>query len=309
MTTTRTRTSRRPVAAPKAWWREDRRVAFAGVLVVLVIAVVVAVLVLGRGGDDDNPSSASAGFTGGDFHSLVADPAVPERLFVGGHQAVSVSDDGGVSWRRLDALDDVDAMGWGFASGDIWISGHPGIVMSPDGGETADRRNDALPDTDIHALGAGQGVIYAAGPNVGVIASRDGGATWQSITTSDGQSFFGRILVDPDDPQRLIAADAARGPVASDDGGATWDLLTTFPVSWVSAADGLQTIYASSADGAVMSGDAGASWEPFNLPSGASLVEVDQLRPDRVYAGVHDGADVTLFVSDDQGSSWSQVSG
>lgn len=311
MTRTRTRTT--PLKqAPGIRWRDDRMGAFSATLVVLVTAVVVAALVIDRDGIVSELSSSSGGFTGTDFHSLVADPAVPGRLFVGGHQAVSVSDDEGTSWRPLDALDDVDAMGWGFAAGGIWISGHPGIVMSPDDGETVRRLNDALPDTDIHALGAGpvageQSVVYAAGPSVGVIVSRDDGATWQSIATDDGPSFFGQILIDGDDPQHLLAADAARGPVASIDGGGTWDVLTTLPVSWISAAEGFQSIYASGPEGAVMSEDGGASWEPLNLPAGASLVEADPQVPGRLYAGVHDGARVTVFVSDDQARNWREA--
>lgn len=168
-------------------------------------------LAFADGDDDAAQEQASGGFTGGDFHSLVADPAVPGRLLVGGHQAVSASDDGGVSWQRLDALDDVDAMGWGFTPSATWISGHPGIVTSSDGGQTAQRRNDALPDTDIHALGAGEGVLYAAGPNVGILVSRDDAATWQTVTTTDGSSFFGQILIDPANPDHLVAADAAQG--------------------------------------------------------------------------------------------------
>lgn len=264
----------------------------------------VAVLALGAGDDDGTPKQATGGFTGGDFHSLVADPAVPGRLLVGGHQAVSASDDMGASWQRLDALDDVDAMGWGFTPSATWISGHPGIVTSSDGGQTAKRRNDALPDTDIHALGAGEGVLYATGPSVGILVSRDDAATWQTVTTTDGASFFGQILVDPANPDHLVAADAGRGPVASNDGGQTWTVLTEFPASWVSVADAFQTIYASSPEGAIVSHDGGASWTPMTLPAGASLVEVDPHTAGRLYAGVHDGAQVTVFISDDRGSSW-----
>ena len=312
MTRPRTRTPLRRAAAPGTLWRSDPMGAFAAVLTVIITTVVVAMVVLGRAYDGDDPSSTGGGFVGGDFHSLVADPAVSGRLFVGGHEAVSVSDDGGVSWQRIDALDSVDAMGWGFNSGRIWISGHPGIVMSLDGGETFGRRSDALPDTDIHALGAAslagdQRLVYAAGPVVGVIASRDNGVSWQSIATDDGQSFFGKILIDADDPQRLLAADAARGPVASDDGGETWDVLTRLPVSWISTTAGFQSIYASGSDGAAMSGDGGDNWQPLNLPAGASLVEADPQVPGRLYAGVHDGASVTVLISEDQGRNWREA--
>ena len=303
MTSSRTKAAQRQATAGAAQRRRRQLWLFAGALAVVSVAVV-AVLALADGDDDTAREQASGGFTGGDFHSLVADPAVSGRLLVGGHQAVSASDDRGVSWQRLDALDDVDAMGWGFTPSATWISGHPGIVAFSDGGQTAQRRNDALPDTDIHALGAGEGVLYAAGPSVGILVSRDDAATWQTVTTADGSSFFGQILVDPANPDHLVAADAARGPVASDDGGQTWTVLADFPASWVSVADAFQRIYASSPEGAVMSQDGGASWTPMNLPPGASLVEADPHTVERLYAGVHDGAQVTVYTSDDQGASW-----
>jgi len=276
---------------------------FAAALAVLVAAGVVG-LVIARDDNNAQPSPTSAGLTGADFHSLVADPAVSGRLFVGGHQAVSVSDDGGTSWQPIHALDDIDAMGWGFATDGIWISGHPGIVFSTDGGETVRRRNGALPDSDIHALGVGAGAVYAAGPRVGLIASRDDGATWQDVNRNDGTSFFGRILVDGEDPRHLLAADATRGPVVSIDGGKTWDVLTAFPADWISAVEGFQWIYASGPEGAVMSGDGGTTWNPLILPAGASLVEADPQVSGRLYSGVHDGDGVTVFVSANHGREW-----
>ena len=304
MSSTRAKTPRsRPADGSTPWWQDRMTVLVVAIATVVIAGVAIAVFVAARN-DDAGPESAAGGFTGGDFHSLVADPVTPGRLFVGGHQAVSVSDDAGASWSRLGALDDADAMGWGFTDDNVWISGHPGIVMSTDGGATAARRNDALPDTDIHAFGAGGGALYAAGPNVGLLTSRDDGETWQNITTDDGQSFFGQILVDADDPSRLLAADAAQGPVASDDGGETWNVLTTFSVTWVSADAGFDTVYASGPDGAVASVDGGETWTTLDLPSGASLVEVDPHEPGRLYAGIHDGASVTVLVSDDQGRNW-----
>jgi hypothetical protein len=154
-------------AAPKSRWRDDPVGAFAAAFVVLVVAAVVTAVAFTRGRDGPDSSSSSAGFTDTDLHSLVADPRTPERLIVGGHQAVSVSDDDGASWTRLEALDNVDAMGWGFSPDDVWIGGHPGVVVLPGGGEAVQPRNDGLPGTDVHALGAGHGELYAAGPTSG----------------------------------------------------------------------------------------------------------------------------------------------
>src|SRR6266508_865762 len=114
MPSTRSETPRRRRAEATPWRRDAKIAAVTAILAAVLAAAIVAVIVAARDDDEAGPESSSAGLTGGDFHSLVADPVTPGRLFAGGHQAVSVSDDAGASWRRLDALDDVDAMGWGF---------------------------------------------------------------------------------------------------------------------------------------------------------------------------------------------------
>lgn len=60
---------------------------------------------------------AAAAVTGGDFHSLVADPTTPGRLFVGGHENLSVSSDNGRTWSEVEALRDTMPWGWGCTDG------------------------------------------------------------------------------------------------------------------------------------------------------------------------------------------------
>ncbi len=264
-------------------------------------------VVLATNGSSGNGSTtASSGFTGGDFHSLVADPSTPGRLFAGGHQAVSTSTDGGATWQRVTALDNADAMGWGFAEGKVWVSGHPGLNRSTDNTSTFERRNGGLPDTDIHSFGASPGALYAAGPGVGVIVSTDGATTWTSRTDQAGRSFFGRIIIDAANPDHLVAADARTGPVDSSDGGRTWRTLASFPATWVSTPDGMRTLYASSPDGAIRSLDGGATWTPMSLPEGATLDEAAPTTPGRLYAARHEGDAVSVWVSTDGGETWRQ---
>ncbi len=272
----------------------------------MILAGVLVAVVIARSGDDGGTSgdSGERGLTGGDFHSLVADPLIADRLYVGGHSAVSVSADGGRSWRPVASLENADAMGWGFTGGATWVSGHPGLSISTDGAASFARHNDGLPDTDVHAFGTTGETLVAAGPGLGVVSSTDGGETWNQLATDAGQAFFGRISAAADDPDHLVAADAAAGPVASSDGGRTWRLLTDFPATWVSTDERLTTIIASNADGAIRSTDGGDTWDAIELPDGASLVEIDPHHADRLYAGVHVGSSVQVFVSDDDGASW-----
>jgi len=215
-------TARRPAPTKRPSRRPFALAAAAAAVVAIAIAVVATL-----GGDDDGdddvatPAAASA-ITGGDFHSLVADPTTPGRLFAGGHENVSVSTDNGRTWSEVEALRDADAMGWGFTDSAVYVSGHPGLNRSTDGAGSFERVNDGLPGTDVHAFGAGATTLYGAAAGVGVFSSTDRGATWTTVSADPGAAFFGRILVNADDEQHLVAADARTGPVESTDGGRTW---------------------------------------------------------------------------------------
>ncbi|MEX2551816.1 MAG: hypothetical protein WD627_02275 [Actinomycetota bacterium] len=258
---------------------------------------------MSRGGGESNAADA---FTGGDFHSMVLDPNNPGRIFVGGHEAVSVSQDSGRTWRQIPALKDRDAMGWGFDSETVYVSGHPGLTVSHDGGKTFSERNQGLPSTDVHAFGGGGGVLYGASPQAGFFSSPDGGRSWKVVNPNEGRSFFGRILVDPNNPMRLLAADAAAGVAESIDGGRTFaDLGGVSAPTWLSwDPNNPKLLVASGQQGAARSDDGGRTWSSLDLPTLPAMVEVDPTDPQRLYAGSHDGSNVSLLVSDDGGVTW-----
>ena len=305
--TTRRAPGRQPAArgpaSPLGWLA--RNSLWAGLLAVVVVgAVVLTVTSLGGG---DSSDDGGGGLTGGDFHSLVVDSSDPQRIFVGGHQAVSVSTDGGATWTEVDSLRDADAMGWAFTSDAIYVSGHPGLNGSTDDGASFERINQGLPSTDVHALGGTDRVLYGASPAVGVFASTGAAGEWDVRTTAAGQSFFGRIVVDPADDQHLFAADASVGVAESRDGGVTWQAVDSGlrAATWLSrGGDGLDLLVASGPVGAAVSRDGGQSWEALELPEGASLVEAVSGQADLLYAGAHDGSRVQVQVSRDGGQSW-----
>lgn len=280
--------------------------------VVAVVVVVGLLLAFFAGGDDgaDEPSGPTARpFVGGDLHSLVADPTTPDRAFVGGHEGVAVSTDGGRMWRQVPSLEGADAMGWAFAGDRVLVGGHPGLFVSQDGGRTFEQRNDGLPSTDIHALGSSPDgeVLYAASPGVGVFASGDGGQTWQVRTEGAGQSFMGRILVDPEDPDRVIAPDMQGGAVESTDGGRTWRSLGGVPgTMWVSwDAEDVAHLVVSGTGGALESRDGGETWDPLEVPAEVTVVEVVSGSTDTLLAGAHDGNNgAVISISTDGGRNW-----
>jgi photosystem II stability/assembly factor-like uncharacterized protein len=272
---------------------------------VLVLAALVVVAT--RDGSDDTDTAGSGGLTGGDFHSLVVDPADPLRLFVGGHTNVSVSTNGGRTWTEIEDLRDADAMGWAFIGDTVYVSGHPGLNRSADGGRTFERVNDGLPNTDVHAFGGSDDVLYGASPAVGVFASTSGPPDWEIRSADDGQPFFGRIVIDPEDPEHLFAGDAQSGVAESRDGGRTWQRVDAglSSATWISASGDLAVLVASGPAGAARSDDSGRTWQPVELPDGASLVEVAD-DGTLLYAGRHSGSRVEVSVSRDGGTTWQQ---
>ncbi len=295
---------RRPAARRRASWAAGN-----GWWLAVAVGVVVllgAVVIFSRdGGQSGSPSTGAV--VGGDLHSLVVDPANPERLFVGGHQAVSTSDDGGRTWRGVASLANADAMGWAFTPEAVYVSGHPGLSRSTDGGRTFQRHNQGLPDTDVHAFGAGAGVLYGASPRAGVFASNDGGQSWQVRSKEAGPGFFGRMVVDPANADHVLAADARAGVVESSDGGRTWRRLGASPSAvWLSAAGaGLESLVASGPGGAARSDDGGRTWSPLELPEGAVLVEAAPA-PGLLYAAGHAGNAAVIWVSRDGGRTWAR---
>jgi len=297
----RTPTPRRPGRRPPPRPRSGRTL-MAGLVVVGL--GVVAAIVLTRG--DTGPSFPGHPFVGGDLHSLVMAPATTSRLYVGGHEGVAVSADGGRTWRQIESLDGADAMGWAFTDEGALVGGHPGLFVSDDGGQTFRQQNAGLPATDIHALGSGEGVIYAASPQLGVFASLDGGASWELQTDQVGQAFMGSILVDPQDPNHLVAPDMQAGAVQSSDGGRSWSALGGVPgamwVSWDPADTDL--IVVSGMGQAALTRDGGRTWAQLPVPEGASVVEIDANDPDTLYAGVLEGTEAVVWISRDGGSTW-----
>lgn len=303
------RTQRKPGSRRKPsppWYRRHSWlpwVAGIGALAIVVVAV--------RAGQPDSPAPGVAvekPVVGGDLHSLVVGPDNRDRLFIGSHQGVSVSTDGGETWEVIESLNGADAMGWAFTDDLILVGGHPGISVSADGGKTFEQRNEGLPSTDVHALGAGEEVIYAGLAGVGTFASTDGGESWEPRSEGIGGAFMGRIQVDPTDDDHILAPDMQAGAVESTDGARTWDALGgVLGAMWVSwDQNDTDHIVVTAQGSAAESIDGGESWEAFEIPQGASIVEFSPHDPEILYAAVLEAPEASVYVSEDGGDTWTR---
>lgn len=238
-----------------------------------------------------------------------------------------------------------------YATGGVW--------RSTDGGTTFQYAWDRSITQVLGALAIGSdGTLYAgtgeANPGGGSITyggagmyrSRDGGASWQPVglTTSGA---FGRIVVDPANPQRVWAAAAGdlytpggeRGLYLSEDGGDSWrrvlegqnattgaidvqldpaDPRNVLVAMWDHYRVPTHRVYAGEGSGVWRSTDGGATFTEVQLPGnvepadvgriGVAFAPSDSSRAYAVVASRADGTGVGLWRSDDGGATFERTS-
>jgi len=293
-------TSRRAAQQPPAPRR--RRWGLAVAAGAAVVALTAGGLwVSGRGGNSA-PDTAAGAYVGGDLHTLTA---AAGRLYVGGHDGVAASTDAGKNWTPVTSLRGADAMGWAVTPAGILVGGHPGLFRSTDGGSTFTKAAGLGQVSDVHALGAAGTTAYLASPQAGLLTSDDGGLSWQPRNSEVGRSFMGTILVDPANPQRLVAPDMQNGLVTSSDGGSTWTSLGgpggTMAAAWDPT--NTQRLVAVGMNGGAISSDGGRTWTDLTLPTGTSAATFSA-DGTTLYAGALDGDTARAFASTDAGTTW-----
>jgi photosystem II stability/assembly factor-like uncharacterized protein len=134
-------------------------------------------------------------------------------------------------------------------------------------------------------------LLYASGHpvgggNLGFVASRDGGRTWNQVSPGlDGPVDFHQLAVSPADPSRIYGAYG--GLQLSDDGGKTWTMVGPLPqkiIDMAASVKNADVLYAATETGLIISLDAGGSWKPLLEGPPVTLVEV---APDGIYAFIH----------------------
>ena len=206
-----------------------------------------------------------------DFMGFTMDPADPSRLFASGHPTEGgnlgfiASNDNGVTWQQVaagvDGPVDFHQMTVSAADPKMIYGAYGALQVTRDSGKTWSIAGP-LPQKliDLAASAASPDTVYAATEG-GLLASHDGGRSWQKIlagapvslveVTSDGSLYafvLGRglmrsdegdrdfktvsdswgdrillhIAVDPADKERIFATSHKGDILTSTDGGKTW---------------------------------------------------------------------------------------
>lgn len=238
-------------------------------LLALVAAALVAAVLAGCGGEDastaENPAPPPSEFEAGleHIHGL---GVTGDTLYIATHTGLWVAPDGQTQAQRVSESRQ-DIMGFSVVAEDRFIgSGHPGP-------------NQEMP------------------PNLGLIESRDGGRTWESVSLMGEADFH--VLESA--RHRIYGFDGTQGRLmVSADAGRSWKERRppagVFSVA-VDPQDDERTI-ASTEVGIFVSSDAGGSWRPVNQRLAGLLAWP---APDRLY--LVDGAGQAQ-ASADAGKTW-----
>lgn len=298
------------VAPPKRGAERPRRTGRVAWLAVAVLAALGAFLLAKQ--QAQAPSEQVAPPATGlphtpDYHSLLVDPADPERVLLGTHVGLYETVDGGRSWKTA-GLEGKDAMNLVRTDEEtVWAAGHEVLAKSADGGRTwSDVLPDGLPGLDVHGFAADPGDrrrLYAAIAGQGLFRSTDGGRSFELVTKEVGPAVFGLALT-PNG--RILAADPKRGLMASDDGGKTWRLALREGVVGVAVNPAAPKRLLATGSGILLSTDGGRSWREVQpIVDGAGPVAWSPSDPNVGYVV---GFDRQLYRTGDAGASWQTVS-
>jgi photosystem II stability/assembly factor-like uncharacterized protein len=283
--------------------------------------------------------------------ALLAHPDNPAIIYAGTHQGPYRSDDRGGHWEALDApKGDVWSLAFHPQDPDVIYAGYEpcGVSRSEDGGkhwQKMDTSRVVFPHITTYMPPLGKRVIgIAADPSNprdmygaievgGLIASRDGGETWEQIL--DGPYVRNNTL----DLHGVQVSSAAPGTVfiitqvamfRSRDRGHYWEHIQVdemFPGGsycrgLLVAPDDPRTIYLASGAGGggaprgtveagalFRSRDTGETWERVDIgdtpPKRMFQIAIDRHAPSNVYCCDYDGR---VYSSHDGGNAWQKTS-
>lgn len=208
----------------------------------------------------------------------------------------------------------VAALAFDAASGALLEATGKGLYRSPDEGRSW-QPVATPPSARGHAAALAvskKGVLYIAGPGIGVLSSADRGTKWTSRNKGLPSGDVVAVAAHADQPDTVYAYVAKRGVFRSEDGGSHWKLMDAGPRDGIrrlvhsNMPGSMQTgwFFAATAKGVSRSMDCFCGWRDAGaLGRPATALAYDLKEPQRVYAATGDG----IYLSANGGEKWERV--
>ena len=256
--------------------------------------------------------------------SLAFDPVAPETLYAGTTNGnLFTSTDGGDNWTFVAQLMNHIAVLAVNPRGahEVWASndcfaGSAETLRSTDATLSTwlpvDTGQGKLASIAFAPLGwsdAYSQTIYVSACFNTVGRSLDGGATWESVSPTNGGEYHHSLALHPTDPNIAFVSSSRVGVYQTTDGADTWQianegLAALVPNQLVAAPGDPKTVYAITDNGLYKTGDGGQTWDWLN-PDLDSTVAVDPANPLHLYTSSGSSYGWELWSSLDGGLSWS----
>jgi photosystem II stability/assembly factor-like uncharacterized protein len=160
-----------------------------------------------------------------DFHQLTVSEADPNVLYGAYAGWLQVSHDGGHQWEvRERAPDGLIALAASSRDSEhLYAATQTGLMLSPDGGQ---RWRQVHPErSPVSLVVTHDGRLYAFMLGVGLMTVEEANRDWQVLKRGWGERYLLHLAVDPNNPERLVAADDQGQLLISDNGGRDWARL------------------------------------------------------------------------------------
>ncbi len=232
------------------------------------------------------------------------------NLHVAGRAGVYTSCDNGNEWTatiaaRVPALSvhvsptDPDLILYGVS---------PGVYISRDRGFSFEFRGSSISGS-VFAVTTGRDGRYYAGSSTGVYVSENSGINWSLLPGSPSGYTIQSLLVDPENPNVIYAANDGDGAFRSTDGGVTWTELSNLQWIWqvhelVFDPGNSSTLLAASADGIWRSADGGDNWTQETATGQIRDLAFDPQNPLNAYAVSRAEG---VLRSTDAGTTWQSI--
>ncbi len=268
--------------------------------------------------------SASVGMPASEVRALAPAPSNPRVLWAVSFAGIFRSTNGGAFWRRTAGLPvgtyEISLAVSTTAPWAAWVGTYEdGLYRTADAGAHWTLVGPR-PDARVPALAAAGPTLFAGvdpqGTDAGgILASADGGVSWQPRNRGFTNFPVFDLALDPRDPRDLWSAAGEGGLFHSPEGGQDWQPIPRPQTP--SSRPGLTRV-ALSADGAALyaldheelwtSGDDGASWRRLLGGGPAPPLSVSFFLPHPLQAtDLYAGNFRELYASHDSGATWSSV--